>query len=140
MCFHFMGHRVSRPLASMWLVDLFLSVPKALTVQGRGGRSGNHAVVGATVGDEQPGRRIVSQGTEKKYYRSAMCTKSAVRRSGDMDAVCLPFPHNSPQFRTPVPKSTMNLAWVGRTYEFVSENHDGLENLGGEVEGKVVAG
>ena len=66
MCFHFMGHRVSRPLASMWLVDLFLSVPKALTVQGRGGRSGNHAVVGAIVGDEQPGRRIVSQGTEKK--------------------------------------------------------------------------
>jgi hypothetical protein len=41
---------------------------------------------------------IVNQETEKKYYRSAMCSNVGVRGSGVVDVIHLPyFPQNSPQ-------------------------------------------
>jgi hypothetical protein len=58
-----------------------------------------------------------------------------------VEAFHLPSPRGPHKFQRPFPKLTiMNLAGRGRTYEFVSQIYGGLENLGGDAEGKEVAG
>jgi len=69
-----------------------------------------------------------------------MCSNMGVRRSGVVDAVHLPIPRIPRNFRTPVPKLTMNFDWTGRTYEFGSKNCAGLEDRGGVAKGEAVAG